>query len=126
MSDSKKTEMKPDISKMEYRYLGNSGLRVSVLGFGNAVNYRNDKTTVESIKTALSLWINFFVTAEIYGLSKGETNLGKEMKELGIIVITPKKVVIFTKIFKIGNNPNDCFLSRKHIVEGLKNSLQRL
>ena len=126
MSDSKKTEVKPDISKMEYRYLGNSGLRVSVLGFGNAVNYRNDKTTVESIKTALSLGINFFVTAEIYGLSKGETNLGKEMKELGIIVITPKKVVIFTKIFKIGNNPNDCFLSRKHIVEGLKNSLQRL
>ena len=53
MSEAKKSEskseLKPDTSKMEYRYLGNSGLRVSVLGFGNAVNYRNDKTTVESI-----------------------------------------------------------------------------
>ena len=127
MSEAKKSEskleLKPDISKMEYRYLGNSGLRVSVLGFGNAVNYRNDKTTVESIKTALSLGINYFDTAEIYGLGTGETNLGKAMKELGI---ARKKVVISTKIFKIGNDPNDCFLSRKHIVEGLKNSLQRL
>ena len=127
MSEAKKSEskseLKPDISKMEYRYLGNSGLRVSVLGFGNAVNYRNDKTTVESIKTALSLGINYFDTAEIYGLGTGETNLGKAMKELGI---ARKKVVISTKIFKIGNDPNDCFFSRKHIVEGLKNSLQRL
>jgi diketogulonate reductase-like aldo/keto reductase len=59
----------------------------------------------------------------MYGLGTGETNLGKAMKELGI---RRKKVVISTKIFKIGNDPNDCFLSRKHIVEGLKNSLQRL
>jgi len=121
--NSKKTEVKPDTSKMEYRYLGNSGLRVNVLEFGNAVNYRNDKTTVEPLKTALSLGINYFDTAEIYGLGTGETNLGKEMKELGI---TCKKMVISTKIFKIGNDPNDCFLSRKHIVEGLKNPLQRL
>ena len=55
MSEQKKPEVKPDTSKMEYRYLGNSGLRVSVLGFGNAVNYRNDKITVESLKTALAL-----------------------------------------------------------------------
>ena len=45
------------------------------------------------------------------------------MIELGII---HKKAVISTKIFIIGNDHNDCFLSRKHIVEGLKNSLQRL
>ena len=75
MSELKKQEVKPDTSKMEYRYLGNSGLRVSVLGFGNAVNYRNDKITVESLKTALALGINYFDTAEIYGLGTGETNL---------------------------------------------------
>ena len=123
MSEQKKPEIKPDTSKMEYRYLGNSGLRISVLGFGNAVNYRNDKLTTESIKTALTQGINYFDTAEIYGLGTGETNLGKAMKELGV---TRKKVVISTKIYKIGNDPNDCFLSRKHVVEGLKNSLQRL
>ena len=108
---------------MEYRYLGNSGLRVSILGFGNSVNYRNDKLTVESLKVALAHGVNYFDTAEIYGLGTGETNLGKAMKELGI---ARKKVVISTKIYKIGNDPNDCFLSRKHIIEGLKNSLQRL
>ena len=41
MADSKKQEVKPDTSKMEYRYLGNSGLRVSLIGFGNSVNYFN-------------------------------------------------------------------------------------
>ena len=61
------------------RYLENCGLRVSVLGFGNAVNYHNDKTTVESLKTALFLGINYFDTSEVYGLGTGETNLGKAM-----------------------------------------------
>ena len=74
-----------------------------------------------SEKDARNLVGKQFDTAEIYGLGTGETNLGKAMKELGI---TRKKVVISTKIFKIGNDPNDCFLSRKHVVEGLKNSLQ--
>ena len=101
MTEQKKAEVKPDISKMEYRYLGNSGLRVSILGFGNSVNYRNDKLTAESIKVALSHGVNYFDTAEIYGLGTGETNLGKAMKELGI---TRKKVVISTKIYKIGND----------------------
>lgn len=123
MTDQKTNETKPDTSKMEYRYFGNSGLRLSVLGFGNSVNYRNDKLTVESLKVALSHGINYFDTAEIYGLGSGETNLGKAMKELGI---TREKVVISTKVFKSGSDPNDCFLSRKHIIEGVKNSLQRL
>jgi hypothetical protein len=38
MTEQKKQEVKPDASKMEYRYLGNSGLRLSVVGFGNSVN----------------------------------------------------------------------------------------
>jgi len=123
MTDQKKPETKLETSKMEYRYLGNSGIRVSVLGFGNAVNYRNDKLTVETLKVAIAHGINHFDTAEIYGLGTGETNLGKALKELGI---PRKKLIISTKIFRIGTDPNDGFLSRKHIIEGLKNSLQRL
>ena len=65
-------ETKPDISKMEYRYLGNSGLKVSVLSYGNSVNNRDDKLTLENIKLALSNGINYFDTAEIYGLGTGE------------------------------------------------------
>ena len=114
---------KPDTTKMEYRYLGNTGLKVSVLGYGNWVNNQNDATTKECFLKALENGINFFDTAEIYGLGAGETTFGKTIKELNI---PREKIVVSTKIFKIGDDPNDSFLSRKHIREGLKNSLKRL
>ena len=114
---------KPDCSKMEYRYLGNSGLRVSVVGWGNWVNNDNDQLTIDSVKVCLENGINFFDTAEVYGLGAGEISLGKAFKELGV---QREKVVVSTKIFRIGEDPNDCFLSRKHIIEGIKNSLKRL
>jgi len=117
------TETKPDTSKMEYRYLGNSGLKVSVLSYGNSVNNRDDKLTLENIKLALSNGINYFDTAEIYGLGTGENNLGKALQELNI---PREKIVISTKIFRSGPDPNDCFLSRKHIIEGIYESLERL
>ena len=115
--------MKPSTEKMEYRYLGNTGLRVSVIGLGNYVNNDNDEETLECVKSALKNGINFFDTAEIYGLGAAEISLGKAIKQLNI---PREKIVVTTKIFKIGNEPNDAFLSRKHIIEGIKNSLQRL
>ena len=115
--------MKPDSSKMTYRYLGKTGLRVSVIGWGNWVNNQNDELTKESVKICLENGINFFDTAEVYGLGAGEISLGKALKELGV---QREKVVISTKIMNCGTDPNDAFLSRKHIIEGLKNSLKRL
>ena len=123
MSENNAEVHKPDTSKMEYRYLGNSGLKVSVVGFGNWVNNLDDEKNKECIKKALEKGINFFDTAEIYGLGAGETTFGKAIKELNI---PREKIVVSTKIFKIGNDPNDGFLSRKHICEGIKNSLKRL
>ena len=114
---------KPDASKMEYRYLGPTGLRVSVVSWGNWVNNANDKLTVDSLKFCLEHGINFFDTAEVYGLGGAETSLGKALKELNV---QREKVVISTKIYRIGMDPNDSFLSRKHIIEGVKNSLKRL
>jgi voltage-dependent potassium channel beta subunit len=49
--------------------------------------------------------------------------LGKAVKELKI---PREKIVVTTKIFRNGGDPNDSFLSRKHIIEGLKQSLKRL
>ena len=115
--------MKPDSSKMTYRYLGKTGLRVSVIGWGNWVNNQNDELTKESIKICLENGINFFDTAELYGYGAGENSLGKALKELGV---QREKVVISTKIMNCGRDPNDGFLSRKHIIEGLRNSLKRL
>ena len=113
----------PDTSKMEYRYLGNTGLRVSVLSYGNWCEHDDDKRTVECVKTSLEHGVNFFDTAEIYGLGAAETTLGKALKELNV---PREKIVVSTKIFKNGNDPNDTFQSRKHIVEGVKQSLKRL
>ena len=113
----------PNTSKMEYRYLGNSGLRVSVLGYGNWVNNQDDKLTLENVKTCLENGINFFDTAEAYGQGEGEITLGKALKELNV---PREKIIVSTKIYKLGEDPNDGFLSRKHIIEGMKNSLKRL
>ena len=115
--------MKPDKDKMEYRYLGDTGLRVSVIGLGNWLNNEDDSQTLECTKTALQNGINYFDTAEIYGFGAAETTLGKALKELNV---PREKIVVSTKIFKIGDEPNDAFLSRKHIIEGIKNSLKRL
>lgn len=40
--------------------------------------------------------------------------------------LTRKDIVVSTKIFRLGNGPNDYGQSRKHIVEGLRNSLKRM
>ena len=114
---------KPDTSKMEYRYLGNTGLKVSVLALGNWVNNEDDNQTYECTKAALEHGINFFDTAEEYGFGKAETTLGKALKKLNV---PREKIVVTTKLMKIGPDPNDAMLSRKHICEGIKNSLKRL
>ena len=115
--------MKQNISKMEYRYLGNSGLLVSVLSFGTWVNNDDEKLVEDSVKVALENGVNFFDTAEIYGLGKAEIALGKAFKKLNV---QREKIVVSTKIYYIGQDPNDSFQSRKHIIEGIKNSLKRL
>ena len=94
-----------------------------MIGFGNWVNNLNDEVSKECFKKALENGINFFDTAEGYGFGKGEIQFGKIIKELNI---PREKIVVSTKLFKIGNDPNDGCLSRKHILEGIKNSLKRL
>ena len=120
-SEEKPTQLIPDTTKMEYRYLGNSGLRVSVLSFGNWEH--DEKRTLECVKTCLNNGINFFDTAESYGLGTAEIALGKALKTLNV---PREKIVVSTKIFRNGSDPNDSFESRKHIIEGLKLSLKRL
>ena len=66
-------------SLMEYRYLGNTGLRVSVVGFGNMVNHMAEDpqgSTNEIVKRCLEYGINFFDTAEAYAQGQAEINLG--------------------------------------------------
>eukprot|EP00824_Muranothrix_gubernata_P002652 TRINITY_DN1320_c0_g1_i1.p1 TRINITY_DN1320_c0_g1~~TRINITY_DN1320_c0_g1_i1.p1 ORF type:complete len:383 (-),score=81.47 TRINITY_DN1320_c0_g1_i1:4-1152(-) len=118
-----------DKNDMIYRYLGKSGLKVSVLGYGNWVNNKDcEEPTYECMKKAFEGGINFFDTAEIYGYyhknwGVAETIMGNCLKRLAI----PRKdFVLSTKFYRCGEGENDCFLSRKHLVEGIKNSLKRL
>jgi voltage-dependent potassium channel beta subunit len=111
---------------MEYRYLGNSGLKVSVLAFGNWLNSNEEKDyilTRDAIKKCYDAGVNFYDTAEIYGMGMAETAMGRAIKELNL---PREELVVSTKLFKCGTGINDLFLSRKHIVEGTRNSLKRL
>ena len=113
---------------MVYRFLGNTGMKVSVLSFGNWVN--NDKpteaevnNTYECIKVCLEHGVNFFDTAEIYGFGLAEQAMGKAFKKLNV---ARKDIVVSTKFYKVGNGVNDQMLSRKHLREGMDGSLERL
>ena len=109
-------------SKMEYRYLGNSGLRVSVLSFG-VMMHKDVNNMKEILKICLENGINFFDTAEFYGIGEAENTFGKALKELKV---PREKIVVSIKIFKNGFDPNDGGESRKHIIEGVKKSLKNM
>jgi aryl-alcohol dehydrogenase-like predicted oxidoreductase len=64
-----------------------------------------------------------FDTAEFYDYGQSEVQLGVSLKSLGV---QRKDYVVITKLLKGGFGPNDMGLSRKHIIEGMKNSLKRL
>lgn len=109
--------------KMLYRKLGNSGLDVSVLGFGSWVSFHYQLELEEAkqiIKLCYDQGVNFFDSAEVYAHGHSERILGQAFKELDI----PRcNIVVSTKLF-FGDHPgaslNSRGLSRKHIVEGLR------
>jgi voltage-dependent potassium channel beta subunit len=71
--------------------------------------------------TAFDNGINFFDNAESYAHGEAEILMGKAIKDFH-----REELVISTKLFWGGNGPNDTGLSRKHLIEGTKNSLLRL
>ena len=108
---------------MEYRQLGNSGVRVSVIGMGtNQFGNKVDQAGVNNVlDAALDLGINFIDTADAYTGSQSETTLGQALKDRW------DKFVLATKVyFKMGDGPNDYGASRYHIMNGVEASLRRL
>jgi len=112
---------------MEYRYLGNTGLKVSVISLGAWVTYghqvKDEEIAYECMKAAYDAGVNFFDNAEVYGGGNAETVMGNVIKKAGW---KRSDLVITTKIFWGGAGPNDKGLSRKHIIEGTMASLKRL
>ncbi len=111
---------------MEYRYLGKSGLQVSALSFGAWVTIGNqidENVSYECMHTAYEAGVNFFDNAEAYAHGNAEIVMGNVMKKAGW---KRSDLVISTKLFWGGKNPNQTGLSRKHIIEGARASLSRL
>ena len=111
---------------MEYRYLGNSGFKISELTYGNwvtaASQVENDRA-IASVHAALDAGISTFDTADVYANTGAETVLGEALKGT-----RRQSIEIFTKVFGPTGpkGHNDVGLSRKHILESIDGSLQRL
>jgi voltage-dependent potassium channel beta subunit len=111
---------------MNYRYLGKSGLKVSELSFGSWVTFGAQvdvDQALQLMKNAYDVGVNFFDNAEVYSAGVSEIIMGKVIKKAGW---KRSDLVISTKIFWGGDGPNDQGLSRKHILEGLDASLERM
>jgi voltage-dependent potassium channel beta subunit len=117
-----------DPKNMVFRHLGPSGLKVSLFSLGGWLTYggtQKGSIVKECLQAAWDNGINFFDTAEAYAGGQSELEMGTALKELD----WPRdEYVLSTKIF-FGTGrkePNTRGLSKKHIVEGLKSSLERL
>ncbi|HEY0732282.1 MAG TPA: aldo/keto reductase, partial [Chitinophagaceae bacterium] len=118
---------------MQYRRFGSTDLKVSEIGFGTwaiggnamigntAIGWgpSDDTTSIEAIYAALDAGINFFDTADIYGLGHSEDLLGK--------TIGNKDVLIASKVGNVArNNHFTVDYSKKHILSACEASLTRL
>src|SRR5690606_16219181 len=102
---------------MEYRQLGRSGLRVSVIGLGtNQFGGKVDQAGVNSIiDGAIDLGINLIDTADTYTKGNSEVTLGNALRGKW------HKVVLATKVYNpVGDGPNDYGSSRYHILNGVE------
>lgn len=111
---------------MDYRYLGNSGLKVTEITYGNWLTHgssvENDVATA-CVRAALEAGITSFDTADAYANGKAEEVLGAALAGE-----RRESLEVFTKVYwPVGpKGPNDTGLSRKHIMEGINGSLRRL
>jgi L-galactose dehydrogenase len=108
---------------MEYRQLGETGLRISILGFGasplgNAFRETDPVEGKAAVHLAVERGINFFDVSPYYGLTLAETRLGEALEG------RREKVVLTTKCGRYGADEFD--FSAARITAGLEDSLKRL
>lgn len=111
---------------VNYRFLGNSGFKVSEITYGNWITHglqvEND-AALATVRAALDLGITSFDTADAYANTVAESVLGEALKGQ-----RRESLEIFTKVYwPTGpKGPNDAGLSRKHIMDSVHGSLKRL
>lgn len=111
---------------MQYRRLGQAGMKVSAIALGGWINFGEGKvaedTAREVVRTAYEQGINFYDLADEYAKGGAEEQMGALLSEY------PRHtLVVSTKVFwPISRDINDRGLSRKHIMESIDRSLRRL
>lgn len=119
---------------MKYKLLGNTGLKVSELCLGTMtfggrgtwtqIGALPEDQAKELVKIGVDAGINFIDTANVYSLGLSEQLTGKAIHDLGL---KRYDLVIATKVRGwMGEGPNDVGLSRKHIMQQVDESLERL
>lgn len=111
---------------MQYRKLGNSGIKVSSVSLGAWTTYggsvEDKKLIANIIDKAIAGGVNFFDNADMYAKGKAESYLGKILKNY------PRHhLVLSSKVFwPMSEDVNDRGLSRKHVLESIDMSLERM
>ena len=124
---------------MEYRRLGNTGLRVSELCMGTmtfgsnffGIGALGQEASEELVARALEAGINFFDTANVYSYGESEEILGRAIKNLGaaresVVVATKVRGAMSEGASAGTGDVNNVGLSRKHVMEACEASLRRL
>jgi len=111
---------------INYRYLGNSGLKITELTYGNWLTHASqveNEQAAACVTAALDVGISSFDTADTYANTGAEVVLGDILKGE-----RRESLEIFTKVYwPTGpKGANDSGLSRKHIMESINGSLKRL
>jgi len=111
---------------MQHRYLGNSGLKISEIIYGNWLTHGSqveDQQAIKTVHAALDGGITTFDTADVYANLAAEKVMGDALKgqrREGLEILTK----VYWPVAEKG--PNDVGLSRKHIMESIDGSLKRL
>ena len=111
---------------MQHRYLGNSGLKISEIIYGNWLTHGSqveDQQAIKTVHAALDGGITTFDTADVYANLAAVKVMGDALKgqrREGLEILTK----VYWPVAEKG--PNDVGLSRKHIMESIDGSLKRL
>lgn len=113
---------------MRYRKLGRSGLSVSVIALGAWLTYgrsvKEGERITAIVEKALEGGVNFFDNADAYASGEAERVMGEVFQDLDV----PRHhLVLSTKVYwPMSEDVNDRGLSRKHVLESIDMSLDRL
>lgn len=110
---------------MKHRYLGNSGLKVSEISYGNWITHGSqvgDDAALQCVSRARELGVTTFDTADVYAGTRAEEVLGQALAG-----VRRDAIELMTKVYwPTSSAPNGWGLSRKHIMESIEGSLRRL